>query len=208
MSDFYVYAHRTLTPRRMGDVFYIGKGRAKRAWSKKGRSAYWKRTVEKYGYAVDILADGLSEQAAFDLEKSFIAVCGRKSLCNMTDGGEGSSGYVPSDEARAKISAGNKGRSPSDTHRQKISAAKKGHAVSASTRAKIGAASKGRLPSAEHVLKMSKPVLCSNGMRFVSVSDATRWLRNNGFPKASKGNVAQRCAGRYVTAYGFTWSYE
>lgn len=207
MSDFYVYSHRALVPRKSGDVFYIGKGRAKRAWSKKGRSDYWRRIVAKYGYSVDILVDGLSEQAAFDLEKAFIAVCGRQSLCNLTDGGEGSAGYVASEAARAKISAGNKGRIPTEDHKRKISESKKGHAVSETARAKIGAAAKGRKHSPESFLQLSKPVQCSNGMRFASVSAATRWLRENGFPKASKGNVAQRCAGKYPTAYGFGWKY-
>jgi len=207
MIDFYVYAHRTVGNRVSGDVFYIGKGRGKRAWSKKGRNVYWHRVAEKYGYVVEILADGLTEGEAFDLEKSFISVCGRATLCNLTDGGEGSSGYVASESARAKISAGNKGRIPTESHRKKISNSKKGHTVSKETRAKIGVTSRGRKPSASHLLKISKPVSCSNGMLFPSVSGAARWLRDNGFPKASKGNIAQRCLGNYPTAYGFEWKY-
>lgn len=203
MNDFYVYAHIAGN----GQLFYIGKGRDKRAWSKKGRNIYWRRVVAKHGYRIEIVLGELTEAQAFELEKSLIVTCGRDSLCNLTDGGEGSSGCIPTEQTRKKISVANKGRTPSEEHRKRISESKMGHYVSEETRRKIGAASKGRLKSKEALASMSRPVLCSNGMRFDSVSDATRWLRVNGFPKASKGNVAQRCAGHYSTAYGFCWSY-
>lgn len=197
-----------VSERKSGQTFYIGKGHGKRAWSKKGRNVFWKRTVEKYGIEVVILAAGLSEIAALSLECAFILTCGRDSLCNMTDGGEGSSGYVPTDDARRKISEGNKGRSPTIAHREKIRVSKMGHFVSAETRKKIGEASIGRKKSKAALVKLSKPVICSNGSRFDSISDAARWLKANGFPKASKGNLAQACAGgRYKTVCGFGWAY-
>ena len=44
---------------------------------------------------------------------------------------------------------------------------------------------------------------------FPSAHEAERWLRVNGFPKASQGNIIQCCRGnkRYSHAYGFKWRY-
>lgn len=44
--DFYVYVHKKKTN---GEVFYVGKGSGKRAWSAFGRNSLWKRTADKYG---------------------------------------------------------------------------------------------------------------------------------------------------------------
>ena len=45
---------------------------------------------------------------------------------NLTDGGDGNSGFSYSPEARAKISAAHKGKPHSEEHKAKIAAAKKG----------------------------------------------------------------------------------
>ena len=89
-QDFYVYIHRKATT---GDVFYVGKGRDKRAWTRKSRNVYWHRIVKKHGVIVEILQDGLQEWAALELETDYIALYGRKNtghgpLINLTDGGD------------------------------------------------------------------------------------------------------------------------
>jgi hypothetical protein len=129
---FYVYAHKTISPRKAGEVFYIGKGQRRRAWLATGRNPHWQRVASKYGFSVIILADGLSEKAAFDLEKSIILICGRAALCNLTDGGEGISGA--SEEICRKISERHKGKPKSAQHKQKIAASHKGIRPSEETR--------------------------------------------------------------------------
>ena len=52
--DFYVYVHKKKTN---GEVFYVGKGSGKRAWSAFGRNSLWKRTADKYGWLVEIVQD-------------------------------------------------------------------------------------------------------------------------------------------------------
>jgi hypothetical protein len=89
-QDFYVYLHRKATT---GEVFYVGKGRDKRAWTHKSRNVYWHRVAKKHGVLVEILRDGLQEWAALELEIDYIALYGRKStgfgpLINLTDGGD------------------------------------------------------------------------------------------------------------------------
>lgn len=54
-----------------------------------------------------IVASGLSEAQAFELEKELIAKYGRRDkktgiLCNLTDGGEGASGYLWTDQDRER----------------------------------------------------------------------------------------------------------
>lgn len=99
-----------------GDLpIYVGKGNGGRAWSMKNRNPHLTRTVEKMrrdGKPVRVMlaADELSEQDAFAIEKALIATFGRRDLgtgclLNMTDGGEGPSGYKPSPETREKIRA-------------------------------------------------------------------------------------------------------
>jgi group I intron endonuclease len=105
-NKFYIYAH--INP-LFNKIFYIGKGSDKRAWDKRGRSEYWNNTVKKYGYIIDILEEGLSEEEAFEKEKWYIKRIGRENLVNMTDGGEGASGVIITDETKLKMSESKKG---------------------------------------------------------------------------------------------------
>lgn len=102
--DYYVYLHRRADN---NEVFYVGKGRRSRATEcgrGKGRSQWWNRIVAKYGYVVEYVERGLSEESAFDLEIETIKFYrdNGHNLCNMTDGGEGSSGRKLSEETYAK----------------------------------------------------------------------------------------------------------
>lgn len=102
---FYVYAHK----KPCGEVFYIGKGKNRRAWSKYDRNSMWVNTANKYGYTVEIIHDNLTEQEAFDKEVELIRKYGRRNigtgiLTNLTDGGEGVTGHVHSEEYKALMS--------------------------------------------------------------------------------------------------------
>lgn len=103
-NDFYVYLHiRNDT----GEVFYVGKGRKKRATRTDGRNDYWKRIVQKSGgFSVKYVFSNLTESEAFDLEIKTIQELKNQgvNLCNLTDGGEGLSGIVPTKDHREKIS--------------------------------------------------------------------------------------------------------
>lgn len=92
MNNFYIYFHINPSSKK---VFYIGKGKGRRAWEKSGRSYYWNNYVNKYGYEIHIINDNLSEKRAFDWEKLYISMFGRDNLVNLTDGGEGTSGMEP-----------------------------------------------------------------------------------------------------------------
>jgi len=103
-NNFYVYEHiRNDT----GVVFYVGKGKNKRATSKTGRNIFWKRIVVKSdGFSARYVEENMSEHDAFVLEKIHIAKLKNSGivLCNLTDGGEGPSGIIPTHEHKRKIS--------------------------------------------------------------------------------------------------------
>ena len=109
----FVYRHIRLDN---GNPFYIGIGKSEsRAYSTKGRSKFWQRIVDKFGYEVEILFHDLDYEQAKLKEQEFISLYGRTNtcnglLCNLTDGGEGSLGYKPTEEALLKISNASKGR--------------------------------------------------------------------------------------------------
>lgn len=171
---FYVYLH---IRKDDGVAFYVGKGKAKRAWVTSGRSAYWNRVVAKHGLSVEIVKSDLSEEAALELEKATILKIGRGFLCNLTDGGEGVSGWRPSEENRARMSKAQKGRK---------------HSVS--SRLKMGK-------------DFKKPVYCSNGLMFDGVADAVAWAKDAGFSGARQSVLSRCAAGLRKSAYSLAWSY-
>jgi hypothetical protein len=107
-----VYLHRRNDIQDLfQNVFYVGIGDTqKRAYSKLGRNKHWHNTVKKFGYAIEITHFDIIWQEACAIEKYLISFYGRRdlklgSLCNMTDGGDGSLGLFWSIERRDKLSA-------------------------------------------------------------------------------------------------------
>lgn len=144
---FYIYAH---TRNDTNQIFYIGKGKGNRAYSKNKRNPHWHNIVNKVGYSVEILARFNSEQDAFQQEINCIKWL--DNLCNLTKGGEGCSGMTLSDEAKHKIRAANLGKKLSDEHKIKLLAANLGRKFSEEHKAKIGAASRGNTYCAGRIL--------------------------------------------------------
>ena len=111
----YAYLREDKTP------YYIGKGKGNRAY--KRRKTDIKPPKDKS--RILILKNNLTEEEAFRHEVYMIAVFGRKDLgtgilYNKTDGGEGISGWIASDETRRKMSEMRKGKSLSEEHKRKI----------------------------------------------------------------------------------------
>lgn len=134
MTDrkFYVYEH--WRPDR-GECFYVGKGHGRRAYDmRRGRNRWHKFMTSKLaglGTAVEIriIADGLTEAEAFEKEIERITFWRNDGadLCNLTDGGDGPSGYKFSDERKASAAMKSKGRKHTPEARAKMSAAAMGN---------------------------------------------------------------------------------
>jgi hypothetical protein len=110
MNIYYVYQYlrEDMTP------YYIGKGKEQRAWQDHKRSNGANLLPEDKS-KIQILAKELSEQEAHLLETKLIAQYGRIDLGNgilrnLTDGGEGVSGLVQSQETIQKRVEKNKGQ--------------------------------------------------------------------------------------------------
>lgn len=106
-QGFYVYTHHREST---GEIFYVGKGNGKRAWDATGRSRHWRSILKAHGVLVSILNDQLTEAESFNLEKKTIAYWGRKDLglgllINLTDGGEGASGYKQKEDEKLRRTA-------------------------------------------------------------------------------------------------------
>lgn len=102
-SNFYTYAYL----REDGTPYYIGKGQGKRAYKKHIRKNGINITPPRN--RILILKKNLTEDNAFKHEKYMISVFGRKDLgtgilINMTDGGDGASGSIVSNDRRQKVS--------------------------------------------------------------------------------------------------------
>ncbi|MGL5077097.1 MAG: NUMOD3 domain-containing DNA-binding protein [Waterburya sp.] len=144
---FLVYLHRRADD---GLVFYVGKGTLDRANDCYQRSDWWKRVVVKHDHFVEIIEDNLTEQEALEREVYWIAHYRSKDspLVNMTNGGEGSSGYKHTKEARDKISIASKNQSKES--RQKVADLRRGVPRTEETRNKIATAKTG-VPLPEEV---------------------------------------------------------
>lgn len=94
---FYVYVHK----RPDGSIFYVGKGKDRRAWAKKDRNPHWRNVVDKYGtYDVEIVKQSLTEQESFEYEAELVKRIGIDNLTNQTLGGISTTGYRHTEETR------------------------------------------------------------------------------------------------------------
>jgi hypothetical protein len=144
-NRFYTYAYL----RNDRTPYYIGKGSGNRINDKTARPCGKPKDKSR----IIFLKQNLTEEEAFQHEKYMIAVFGRKDLgtgilYNKTDGGEGVSGRIQSDETRKKISDSNKGKRRGKKHseesKRKISEARKGKPRSEETKRKMSESTKGR----------------------------------------------------------------
>ena len=94
-NKFYIYAHINKLTK---DIFYIGKGKDRRAYDKNKRNKKWKQYTSQNEYQVIILQDNMLEDDALKLEEFLIKKIGRENLCNLTDGGESGCGYQFTEE--------------------------------------------------------------------------------------------------------------
>jgi plasmid stability protein len=178
-QGYYVYYYlrsqdsSVLKHGKAGTPYYVGKGKDRRAWC--GHTKTIKLPKDKQ--LIIVIAENLTEETAFQLEKLHIQLWGRADLGtgilrNRTDGGDGASGTVRSQETREKIRQTLKSK-PGKKHSESTKAlmrirnkqkvlsqdakarmlqgleAGRGHKTP-ETRAKISAARKGTSISTEH----------------------------------------------------------
>jgi NUMOD3 motif len=169
---------------------YVGKGTGRRAFRPSRRlNQHLANIIERAGGSLPtvIIRDALTEREAFNVERALIAALGRGnrgSLANLTDGGEGASGWSPSPEYRKNVSVrskgntyclgrkqskeeieqrrkANKGKQRNAEFRQNLSKRSEGNKyaqgriVSPETRSLISSATTGRIFTPKHRKKLS-----------------------------------------------------
>ena len=148
-NDYYVYFYlrsRDSDIGKAGTPYYVGKGKDKRAYSNH-RSV----PVPKDKNNIVFILNNLTEEQAFQNEIDFISWYGRVDsgngiLRNLTDGGDGASGLIFSEEQKRKMSEAKKGkylgRIFSEETKRKISEAHKGRIFSEETKRKMSESNK------------------------------------------------------------------
>jgi len=171
--NFYSY----LLKKPNGVPFYAGKGKGRRCfvhlkpWHLKHDSNKLKvniiKKIRKGGEEpiVEIVKEDLTEDEAFQIETEQIKLYGRIEdgglLANMSDGGEGQSGYRFTDEVKRSLSqmfSGDKnpfyGKKHSKESLEKIGDINRGKVLDDEWRKKLSESTKGRKKSEEHKKKI------------------------------------------------------
>lgn len=189
-----VYCHKRPTD---GEVFYVGKGCAGRASRSDSRNNYWNNIVEKHGgFDVEVIAENLTEAEALKFEVALIKGLRKTgaNLCNLTDGGEGISGFKHSEETKRRMRITNKfkaksGHKLSEDHRKKLSLAKSGKPAS---KLNVVASAKSRW----------KPVICiDTGVEYPSIKEASKITGIN------SDSISSVCRGKRKTAGKMQWEF-
>ena len=207
---FYTYIHYKADT---NEPFYIGKGQGRRHLIKSKRNNHWNNVVRKHGFRSEILCEWDNERDALEHEK-FLIQCYKDigiPLVNMTDGGEGTSGWTPdeswrlkksesqkkkfsqninpliTEEAKAKRLLTIKGRKLADGHKQKISLSLLGNKYSS-----------GRKLSNEHRMKISESLVGNKNNLGRRIPDETRKKISESLAgiKHSPETIAKQVEGR------------
>lgn len=192
MKKYYVYVH--LNPITK-EVFYVGIGYGNRAWNKwAGRNKFWENYVKKHGFEVEIIINNITRKQAEKIEINLIAELGRRqideggTLVNRSSGGEGSIGYIHTEEFKKKLSEERKGK-----------CTRKERKLSNSTKEKISDKLKGRIPTwYKPIIQLDKE---NNFIKeWPSINEAKKYT--------GAKSIWEVATGKQQSSGGFKWKYK
>jgi hypothetical protein len=177
MKKYYLYRHIRLDK---NEPFYIGIGskqdRSHPHWKSEYRRAFetnrkesyiWNNIISKTEHEVEILFESDDYEVIKQKEIEFIKLYGRINrntgcLANMTDGGDGFVGYIPSKEKIDKHRKFLIGKKQPASQIQKRNESRKGYIHSEETKLKISNSHKGKKTSKEHLEKLKRGQILAN----------------------------------------------
>lgn len=195
---FYVYGYYE---KGVVDPFYIGKGQDNRAYehlefAKRGCTTPFYKKLSALSYKADvvILEDNLTENEALSLEIQYIAYFGRQDLgtgclLNLTDGGEGPTGYRHTAATKALLSRQRIGKSHHSTEwKEELSKRMKGNTFA------LGLAAPNR-----------RPITAFWGSMVYKEYDHIHQVKEDGYSVMAVWKVLD---GQRPSAYGLQWQYQ
>jgi hypothetical protein len=125
----------------------------------------WIAQLEAAGLSYEIAVLAPSTRETLKADEVWWIAYGRASgwpLTNLTDGGDGTLGFVSGPETRAKISAYHKGRKHSAEHNAKVAEANRGRVATIEARENMRRAHIGKVQSPELVAKRAAAIRAAN----------------------------------------------
>lgn len=104
-------------------MFYVGKGKNNRYKDKTNRNKFFKDMLNTHNCDVRIIEKNLTEKEAFQKEIELIKYYRENTnyrLTNVTDGGEGSTGWHPTQEIKNKMSRASKEKWKDENFKNKM----------------------------------------------------------------------------------------
>ena len=226
----YLYRHIRLDK---NEPFYIGigtksdrkhpnlKSEYRRAYETiRKESSIWNKIINKTEYDVEILFESDNYDFIKEKEIEFIILYGRISkntgcLANLTDGGDGSVGYKPSQKQIEKHRQFMLGRKQSKETILKRNKSRKGYKHTEETKRKMSKSHKGKIVEKKHFKKLieggikhrSKPIsqYDLNGKFIKNWPSATVAANKLG---THLSNIRNCVTGIQKTAVGFKWTAQ
>lgn len=192
-----VYVHRRLDD---NSIFYVGISTNNiRPYSDSPsvRTAHWHNIVNKVGRSVEIWYEGILSKCK-EIETGLISLYGRKNLgtgklINITDGGEGTTGYVPLQFARSVASITHKGKITSEITKSKMS-----------SKALVNNYMKGRTGDSNVRSKIVQQ-FTKQGVFITEFSAGHEAMRATG---VNNRDISSVCRGKRMSAGGFIWKFK
>ena len=195
MNNYYTYAYL----REDKTPYYIGKGKGDRAYKKSKNDV----KPPKDKTRIILLKQNLIEEEAFRHEIYMIDVFGRKDLGtgilhNRTDGGEGASGCIPSEETKRKISNSLKGIPRPEDVKARIAEKNKGKTHTKEAKDKIANTHKGNKywEGKEHKEESKQKMRDAKVGKSSHMKDKSHTQETKDKISASKKGKSNGCEGR------------